>query len=96
MRHLAPKETSELEALETREWLESLEGETGAFVAASDYLKALPASVAKWIPGKLVTLGTDGFGRRQGHQRAGDQPGEVESSDGIVLSYQLSVKPTEN
>jgi pyruvate dehydrogenase E1 component len=37
--------------------------EKGVFVAASDYLKALPLSLAKWIPGQLVALGTDGFGR---------------------------------
>jgi pyruvate dehydrogenase E1 component len=35
----------------------------GPFVAASDNLKALPDSVAKWIPGELLSLGTDGFGR---------------------------------
>ncbi|MHC4997816.1 MAG: pyruvate dehydrogenase (acetyl-transferring), homodimeric type [Planctomycetota bacterium] len=35
----------------------------GVFVAASDYLKALPLSIAKWFPGRLVALGTDGFGR---------------------------------
>ncbi len=34
----------------------------GIFIAASDYLKALPLSVAKWFPGDLVPLGTDGFG----------------------------------
>ena len=33
------------------------------FVAASDYLKTLPCSIAKWIPGKLIVLGTDGYGR---------------------------------
>ncbi len=37
--------------------------EKGVFVAASDYVKALPASIAKWVPGRLVALGTDGFGR---------------------------------
>jgi pyruvate dehydrogenase E1 component len=42
---------------------QQLTGETGVFVAASDYLKALPASIAKWIPGALVLLGTDGYGR---------------------------------
>ncbi|MEE9554369.1 MAG: pyruvate dehydrogenase (acetyl-transferring), homodimeric type [candidate division Zixibacteria bacterium] len=41
----------------------ALEGESGVFVAASDYVKTLPASIAKWIPGRLTTLGTDGFGR---------------------------------
>jgi len=42
---------------------ECLSKEEGVFVAASDYLKALPCSIAKWIPGLLVPLGTDGFGR---------------------------------
>jgi len=32
-------------------------------VAASDYLKALPCSIAKWLPGRLTVLGTDGYGR---------------------------------
>ncbi len=42
---------------------ESLEGEEGVFVAASDYVKALPESIAKWFPNQLTALGTDGFGR---------------------------------
>ncbi len=37
--------------------------QSGPFVAASDYMKALPCSIAKWLPGRLVALGTDGFGR---------------------------------
>jgi len=32
-------------------------------VAATDYMKSLPDLIAKWIPGRLVALGTDGFGR---------------------------------
>ena len=32
-------------------------------VATSDYLKWLPDAIAKWIPGTLIALGTDGFGR---------------------------------
>jgi pyruvate dehydrogenase E1 component len=40
-----------------------LEGEEGVFVAATDYLKAMPASVARWVPGPYLMLGTDGFGR---------------------------------
>lgn len=39
------------------------EGDQHTFVAASDYVRALPCSIAKWLPGKLVALGTDGFGR---------------------------------
>lgn len=33
------------------------------FVASSDYMKALPDSIARWVPGELISLGTDGFGR---------------------------------
>ena len=35
---------------------------SGIFVAASDYMKALPLSIAPWIPGRYQVLGTDGFG----------------------------------
>ncbi|WP_321366306.1 pyruvate dehydrogenase (acetyl-transferring), homodimeric type [uncultured Desulfuromusa sp.] len=40
-----------------------LEKEEGVFVAASDYMKVLPASVSQWFPGPVHCLGTDGFGR---------------------------------
>ena len=39
------------------------ENQDAVFVAASDYLKSLPCSIAKWIPGRMVALGTDGYGR---------------------------------
>ncbi len=39
-----------------------LDGEQGIFVAASDYQKALPMSISRWIPGPYTVLGTDGFG----------------------------------
>jgi pyruvate dehydrogenase E1 component len=38
-------------------------GAPGVFAAASDYLKVLPDSIARWLPGPLTSLGTDGFGR---------------------------------
>jgi pyruvate dehydrogenase E1 component len=38
----------------------------GVLVAASDYLKALPNMIAKWMPRRLAALGTDGFGRSDG------------------------------
>jgi pyruvate dehydrogenase E1 component len=38
----------------------------GALVAASDYLKTLPNMIAKWLPRRLASLGTDGFGRSEG------------------------------
>ena len=41
---------------------ELLSPEQGVFVAASDYMKALPLSIARWVPGPYVVLGTDGYG----------------------------------
>ena len=35
----------------------------GVIVAVSDYVKALPDSIDRWLPGPLTALGTDGFGR---------------------------------
>jgi pyruvate dehydrogenase E1 component len=46
-----------------------LEKETGVFIAASDYIKALPAMIEKWIPGDFNILGTDGFGRSDGRKQ---------------------------
>ncbi len=37
----------------------------GVFVAASDYVKALPDSIDRWLPRRLRALGTDGFGRSE-------------------------------
>jgi pyruvate dehydrogenase E1 component len=37
----------------------------GVFVAASDYLKVLPDSLDRWMPRRIRSLGTDGFGRSE-------------------------------
>jgi pyruvate dehydrogenase E1 component len=37
--------------------------EQGVFVAVSDYMRLVPDQIAPWVPGGLMTLGTDGFGR---------------------------------
>jgi len=37
----------------------------GVMVAASDYVKALPDAIDRWLPRPLVSLGTDGFGRSE-------------------------------
>ncbi|MCP5517334.1 MAG: pyruvate dehydrogenase (acetyl-transferring), homodimeric type [Verrucomicrobiales bacterium] len=42
---------------------QKLTGEEGVFVAVSDNIRAVPDLIAPWVPGGLVTLGTDGFGR---------------------------------
>jgi pyruvate dehydrogenase E1 component len=46
-----------------------LEGAPGVIVAASDYLKVLPDSIDRWMPKRIRSLGTDGFGRSE--DRAG-------------------------
>ncbi len=40
----------------------ALSGVEGPFIAASDYIKATADVVARFIPGRFVPLGTDGFG----------------------------------
>jgi len=35
----------------------------GPVVAVTDYLRAVPDQVARWVPRRFVSLGTDGFGR---------------------------------
>ena len=37
----------------------------GVCVAASDYVKATPDSIAKWAPAPMISLGTEGFGRSE-------------------------------
>jgi len=43
--------------------LQALEGAEGPIIAATDYMKIVPDQLAPWLTGRLVTLGTDGFGR---------------------------------
>jgi pyruvate dehydrogenase E1 component len=46
-----------------RAYIDQMLGEErGVYVAASDYMKALPNCIAPWIPGRFSVLGTDGFG----------------------------------
>ncbi len=40
-----------------------IDGTKGPIVAASDYMKSVPDGLAPWLGARLVTLGTDGFGR---------------------------------
>jgi pyruvate dehydrogenase E1 component len=65
------------DALQTRRWnmlhpsaeprrsyLEQLLDQVeGPFIAVSDFMKLVPDQIAPWVPGGLMTLGTDGFGR---------------------------------
>jgi pyruvate dehydrogenase E1 component len=43
--------------------VQALTGAEGPIIAATDYMKVVADQVAPWLPGRLETLGTDGFGR---------------------------------
>jgi pyruvate dehydrogenase E1 component len=42
---------------------QALQGVDGPFLAVSDYMKLVPEQIARWLPGRMEVLGTDGFGR---------------------------------
>ena len=42
---------------------EMLDGAAGPIVAVTDFMKAVPDQVARWVPSPFIPLGTDGFGR---------------------------------
>jgi len=46
--------------------------EKGVFISASDYVQILGDSISKWLPGKLTSLGTFGFGRSEGRKELRD------------------------
>ncbi|MFE9534007.1 pyruvate dehydrogenase (acetyl-transferring), homodimeric type [Streptomyces sp. NPDC006691] len=39
-----------------------LQGAQGPFVAVSDWMRAVPDQIARWVPGTYQSLGADGFG----------------------------------
>jgi len=42
---------------------ECLGGRSGPYVAATDYMKIVADQIRSWVPGRYVSLGTDGYGR---------------------------------
>jgi pyruvate dehydrogenase E1 component len=57
---LHPTETPRTSYLE-----QTVEGQSGPWIAVTDNLKLVADQIAPWIPGGLMTLGTDGFGRSE-------------------------------
>ena len=51
------------EALRTSYLDQVLGGSSAPIIAASDYMKIVSDQIAPWLPGRLTSLGTDGFGR---------------------------------
>jgi pyruvate dehydrogenase E1 component len=41
---------------------QALEGAEGPFIAVSDFMRAVPDLISRWVPGDYTSLGTDGFG----------------------------------
>ena len=42
---------------------QALTGTAGPVVAVSDWMRAVPDLISRWVPGEWTSLGTDGFGR---------------------------------
>ncbi|MDX1481281.1 MAG: pyruvate dehydrogenase (acetyl-transferring), homodimeric type [Woeseiaceae bacterium] len=40
----------------------------GPYIAATDYMKIVPDQIQRWVPGRFISLGTDGFGRSDGRK----------------------------
>lgn len=46
-----------------------LEGAGEVIVAVTDFMRAVPDQVSRWVPARYVTLGADGFGRSDTRRR---------------------------
>jgi len=55
---LHPTETPRKSYLE-----EKLADKPGPYIAATDYMKIVADQVQRWMPGRYISLGTDGYGR---------------------------------
>jgi pyruvate dehydrogenase E1 component len=42
---------------------EALSQAAGPVVAVTDFMKAVPDQISRWVPGRYLSLGTDGYGR---------------------------------
>jgi pyruvate dehydrogenase E1 component len=40
----------------------------GPYIAATDYMKIISDQIQRWVPGRFVSLGTDGYGRSDGRE----------------------------
>ncbi|WFB35564.1 pyruvate dehydrogenase (acetyl-transferring), homodimeric type [Kiritimatiellota bacterium B12222] len=73
---------------------ELFSGEPDVFVTSSDYMKTLPDTLARWIPGELQTLGTNGFGRSESREALRDFF-EVDRKYVVLSTLTLLVKKGE-
>ncbi len=86
----APQKKSYLESM--------LQEEEGVFIAVSDYMKMVPDQIAPWIPGGLMSLGTDGFGRsdtRVNLRRFFEVDAELTAVATLYALYQKGLLPAQ-
>ncbi len=50
----------------SRTWRSCSAQRTQPVIAATDNMRMVPDQIRQWMPGRYVTLGTDGFGRSDG------------------------------
>ena len=75
-----------------------LQDEDGPFIAVSDYMKMVPDQIAPWVPGGLLTLGTDGFGRsdtRPNLRRFFEVDAETTTVAVLYALYQKGLLPAQ-
>ncbi len=70
------------------------EGEPDLFVTSSDYMKTLSDTLARWLPGTLQSLGTNGFGRSESRENLRDFF-EVDHKYVVLATLSLLVKKGE-
>jgi pyruvate dehydrogenase E1 component len=76
-----------------------LQEEEGVFIAVSDYMKMVPDQIAPWIPGGLMSLGTDGFGRsdtRLNLRRFFEVDAELTTVATLYALYQKGLLPAQS
>jgi pyruvate dehydrogenase E1 component len=83
-----------------KSYIESvLQDEEGVFIAVSDYMKMVPDQIAPWIPGGLMSLGTDGFGRsdtRVNLRRFFEVDAELTTVATLYALYQKGLLPAQS
>ena len=76
-----------------------LPGDGGPIVAATDWMKALPDMVSRWLPDDYVSLGTDGFGRSDTRENLRDPVRDRSAAhrrrDAVALARCGDLAPTK-
>ena len=81
---------------------EALSGSEGPVVAVTDFMKAVPDQVSRWVPGHFIPLGTDGFGlsdTREALRRHFETDAAhvvVATLDGLLASGEAKAKEVED